>query len=245
MRKRSTRQVAKLNEGLLDAISEDFGDLAGGGDYELETSLSDRDLAGALILSGLHAWSVVLSAPPVSANEKKERKLLIRTAQKHPERAVGAVKFLTRAVIEYGVIYDEISHEFADQLEHSTPPSEGQYRALDAVKQYLPSDQAAERALARAGRHLTELREPEGRLGTQGQGSLDLALGTRADAYKFVCVAHAASVLLGPAYQQSQLAQESSAMGGSRLVSELKAHGPFRAGESEAFRILREVRLLD
>jgi hypothetical protein len=68
VRRRSARQATDLSERLLDLIAEDFEGGLAGVDYDLRPELSNRELAGALVLAGLHAWRVLLGIPPVSEN---------------------------------------------------------------------------------------------------------------------------------------------------------------------------------
>jgi hypothetical protein len=229
------KNVANLSEALLDALAEELGSELAGVDYELHSSASDRELAGALGVAGIHLLTGVISIPPVKA--KKERsatKQLLRTTRNHLDRSLYASRFLAHALVRYEVLYDELSTELSGHLDFpTTPPAPIQFRAQGALTEHMPITEGETSVIERAAEGFAGVRN------LPPDSDFQMAFGWRGTDYQLATELHAISLILLDDYEDSQIGKDNS--GYSNLPGHVKTPHAWAFAQKRAFEMLHAI----
>lgn len=228
----------RLMEATLDGLGDKFGGIIPGVDEELSPDASDDQLAQALTLCGTTFLGAVASAPPVAEKERTERKRLLRLAKEHPGRAIHAALFLTHAIANYSVLYDEVSTRWSHRLDFETDaPAPVQYRAQEALCAVLPLTAADVGFLERIGE--ATFGELERVIAPDQELDFQMAFGFRRGEYQLWSSVHAAEILLGESDEELQLSIENSGL--ASAVGTIKVGYLWKEPERTYFEILRTV----
>jgi hypothetical protein len=117
------------------------------------------------------------------------------------------VRFLTHALVDYGVARDQLADELSEQLDYPTaPPAPVQYRAQLALREHFPINEAETVLLERAEQDV------RGVLDFADKPDLDVqaAFHTRGVEYKLSAAVHAVEMLLLDDFPRSQTARDNS-----------------------------------